>query len=263
MIIEYHRPEKLEEALALLGRTDPQSLAMGGGTVLTQPEAHLRTPLVSAGASFGVVDLQALGLDGISRSGRSLVVGATARLQSLLAEPDLPQALRQALELEASANLRQAATLAGRLVSADGRSPLAAVMLALDTDVTIRAAAGPEQVYGLGDLLPLRADVLQGRLITSLSFPLQVKTAYAYSARTPADRPVVCAALARWPSGRVRLALGGFGALPLLVLDGPEAGGLETAARSAYAYAGDQWASAEYRSAVAGELAGRCLENLN
>ena len=219
--------------------------------------------MLTDGASFAVIDLQALGLDKISRSGRNLIVGATVRLQSLLAESDLPAALRQAIQLEASVNLRQAATLAGSLVSADGRSPLATVLLALDADVTIQSDGEQQQVYGLGDLLPLRADLLCGKLITSLSFSQQVKTAYAYAARTPADRPVVCAALAQWPSGRVRLALGGFGVLPQLVLDGPEPGGLEIAARNAFAYAGDQWASAEYRSAAAAELAIRCLENLN
>lgn len=263
MIIEYQRPEKLEEALTLLNRPEPLTLAMGGGTVLAQPEPHLRTPLVQAGEDFAVVDLQALGLDTVSRSGRNLVLGAAVRLQTLLAEPDLPQALRQAIQLEAGANLRQAMTLAGALISADGRSPLATALLALDADLFLQTASGASQQYALGDLLPLRADLLRGKLVTSLSLSLQVKTAYAYTARTPADRPIVCAALAQWPAGRVRLALGGYGALPLLVLDGPEPGGLETAARNAFAYAGDQWASAEYRSAAAAELAQRCFENLN
>ena len=270
MIIEYHRPEKLELALNLLARPNPLTLALGGGAVLAQPQPHLRTPLLESDAPFAVVDTQALGLDAITRTSRALTAGAAARLSSLLAEPDLPEALRQALRLEAGANLRRAITIAGALVTSDGRSPLATLLLALDAQVTAvsadpsgSAAGAQEKTWDLGDLLPLRADLLRGRLITQVSFTLQPKMAYAYSARTPADRPVVCAALAQWPSGRVRLALGGFGRLPLLALDGPEPGGLEEAARSAFAYAADQWASAEYRSAAAAELAARCLAEIN
>jgi CO/xanthine dehydrogenase FAD-binding subunit len=45
-------------------------------------------------------------------------------------------------------------------------------------------------------------------------------------------------------------------------MDGPEAGGIENAARNAYSQAGDQWASADYREEIAGILARRCLEKL-
>jgi CO/xanthine dehydrogenase FAD-binding subunit len=86
--------------------------------------------------------------------------------------------------------------------------------------------------------------------------------AYESVARTPADLPIVCAAAAGWPSGRTRLALGGFGMAPLLALDGPEPEGAEIAARSAYSDAGDEWASAEYRREIAPVLARRCIEQL-
>jgi hypothetical protein len=85
-----------------------------------------------------------------------------------------------------------------------------------------------------------------------------VRLAFETVARTPADRPIVCAALAQWPSGRTRLALGGYGQAPLLAMDGNEPGGVETAVRNAFAEAGDEWASAEYRSEMAAVLAKRC-----
>jgi CO/xanthine dehydrogenase FAD-binding subunit len=92
-----------------------------------------------------------------------------------------------------------------------------------------------------------------------VTVPSNVRLAYEVVARTPADLPIVCAALARWPSGRVRLALGGFGSAPLLALDGPEASGIDQVARDAYSHAGDQWATAEYRQEAAAVLARRCL----
>src|SRR5690606_22039911 len=95
------------------------------------------------------------------------------------------------------------------------------------------------------------------------TLPLNVHLAYEYVARTPADRPVVCASVARWPSGRTRVALGGYGAAPVLVLDGPEPGGAEAAAADAYSDAEDEWASAAYRSEIASVLVRRCLEELS
>jgi len=160
---------------------------------------------------------------------------------------------------EATYNLRQVASVAGTLVAADGRSPFATLLLALDAALTLQP--GDEQV-GLGDLLPLRGERLEGRLITQVTIPSNVRMAYEYVARTPADRPIVCAAVIQWPSGRTRLALGGYGAAPVLAFDGTESEGLETAARSAYSQAGDEWASAAYRQEIAGILAARCLKNL-
>jgi CO/xanthine dehydrogenase FAD-binding subunit len=99
-------------------------------------------------------------------------------------------------------------------------------------------------------------------LITSITIPLNVKSAFDYVSRTPSDKPIVCAALAQWNSGRTRLALGGYGKTPLLAMDGTEADGLETAARNAFHEAADEWASAEYRMDAAATLAKRCLEKI-
>ncbi len=244
-IIEYHRPNQLEQALALLQRPDPRTLPLGGGTWLNQP----------GGDPVAVVDLQSLGLDELQRQGQFLQLGAALRLQSLLELTELP-ALADVIRHEATYNLRQAATVAGTLVAANGRSPFAAAFLALEASVHLMP---DEQDVGLGDLLPLRSERLRGRLITRITIPLNTRLAYEYIARTPADQPIVCAALAAWPSGRLRLALGGFGATPVLAFDGTEADGLASAAQSAYDQAADQWASADYRREMAGVLATKCL----
>jgi CO/xanthine dehydrogenase FAD-binding subunit len=250
MILEYHRPETLAEALALLRRPAPLTLPMGGGAVLNQPSEQ----------DYAVVDLQALGLNTIEQKGNLLLLGATLTLQALMEHAGLEGALVDAIQHEATYNLRQVSTLAGTLVAADGRSPFATAMLALDAQLTL--LPGDEQI-GLGDLLPLRLERLRQRLVTGVAIPLNTRLAYEYVARTPADLPIVCAAAAQWPSGRTRVALGGFGCAPVLALDGPEAGGAEQAAREAYSQAGDQWASAEYRQDVAGTLTRRCLEALS
>ncbi len=264
MIIEYHRPQTIDEAVALLQRPEPLTLPMGGGTVLNQPARR------GAGAPYAVVDLQALGLDQIQSRGNLLELGAGVRLQALLeaAGPGaagtplgLPTGLQQALRLEGSYNLRQTATVAGSLVAATGRSPFATAMLALDAVVRLAPEDG-ESTISLGDLLPLRSERLRGRLITQISIPLNVRLAYEQVARTPADQPIVCAVVAAWPSGRTRVALGGFGPAPALAFDGSEAEGAEVAARDAYSQAGDEWASAEYRQEIAGVLTRRLVDQL-
>ncbi len=251
MIVEYHRPTKIEDALKLIARSDPKTVPIAGGSAIDRLSTD----------SLAVVDLQLLHLDGFRLQGQMCEVGAALTLQNLLvklageANPNL-ECLQQAIFLETAYNLRQVGSVAGTLVAADGRSPFTTVMLALDAIVTLEP--GSEQV-NLGDLLPLRSEKLRGRLITELLFPGNVRLGYEYVARTPADRPIVCVGAAIWPSGRTRISLGGFGSTPTLAFDGADSDGVATAASSAYSQAGDQWASAEYRSEIAGILADRAV----
>jgi CO/xanthine dehydrogenase FAD-binding subunit len=99
-------------------------------------------------------------------------------------------------------------------------------------------------------------------LITAITIPLNVRFSFERVGRTPADKPIVCAAFAQWPSGRARLVIGGFGKSPTLAMDGTEAAGLETAARNACHEASDPFGSAEYRMDVAATLAQRCVHSL-
>jgi CO/xanthine dehydrogenase FAD-binding subunit len=246
MITAYHRPKTLDEALTLL--SEPNRTPLGGGTLLSH----------SAADPVEAVDLQALSLNSLRKSGNNLDIGATATLQQLLESTDCPKALKSALRLEAPLNLRNAATAAGTLVSCDGRSTFVSVLFALDARLEVRHPADQSQTLGVGEFLPLRP---RG-LITSITIPLHTKLAFDYVSRTPADKPIVCAVLAQWNSGRTRLVLGGYGKAPLLAMDGTEAEGIETAARNAFHEATDEWASAEYRMQVAATLAKRCLESI-
>jgi CO/xanthine dehydrogenase FAD-binding subunit len=254
MILEYQRPSKIEDVLSLLARTDPPTIPIGGGTALERFSTR----------SVAVVDLQSMGLNTVQRRGNALQMGATLTLQNLADTLDKEKlanlaGLIQAIAREGTYNLRQVGTVAGALVAASGRSPFATAMLALDASLKLQP--GDEQV-GLGDLLPMRLERLSHRLVTLITIPLNVKLAYEYVARSPADFPIICAAVSVWPSGRTRLALGGFGSSPVLAFDGSEAEGVEIAARAAYSQAGDEWASAEYRQEIAGVLAKRCVNQL-
>lgn len=254
MIVEYYRPQTVDEALELLERDKLKTVPIGGGSTLDRLGPK----------PISVVDLQSLPLNKVQKHGNNLEIGATTSLQMLFEHPDVPMVLKGVIQQETSSNLRQVATIAGTIMAADGRSPLVAALLAMDANV--RWVGRRDQDgwnVGLGDLLPVRSPAPVGKLITQVILPLIVRLAFESVARTPADLPVVCAAVAQWGSGRTRVALGGFGPAPVLAMDGPEPGGAEIAARNAYARAQDQWASAEYRSDVAGILTRRCLEEFN
>jgi putative selenate reductase FAD-binding subunit len=266
MITTYHKPKTLDEALELLTR--PNTLPLGGGTLLSHGTAD----------SVQAVDLQLLGLDSITKSGNNpstgsgqrLELGATLTLQALLESEHCPEPLKRAIKLEAPLNIRNAATVAGTLVACDGRSTFASLLLAMDAKVTVVSKQSAEETINIGDLLPLREQI-RGKLITKITIPINVKLAFDHVSKTPADKPLICAALAQWNSGRTRLALGGYGRSPMLAMDGTEAEGAsssdfvlrsaETAARNAFHEATDEWASAEYRMNVAPTLAKRCLES--
>jgi CO/xanthine dehydrogenase FAD-binding subunit len=248
MITAYHRPKTLEEALAFLAQDD--AVPLGGGTLLSRPT----TDPVQA------VDLQLLSLDSLTKNGNNLELGSTLTLQALLESEHCPEAVKSALKLEAPLNIRNAATVAGTLVSCDGRSTFVSMLLAMDAKINVKSKGKEDATINIGDFLPLRN--LQGALITSITTPTNLKLGYEYVAKTPSDKPIVCAALAQWNSGRTRLALGGFGKSPMLAMDGTDSDDLATAAKNAYHEATDEYSSAEYRMDVAATLAKRCLENL-
>ena len=207
MITAYHRPQTIEEAIALLIRPSPKTLPLGGGTTLahSQPEP------------IEVVDLQALGLNKIKKTGNNLDVGAMTTLQQLLENRDFPKYLHSALKLEAPLNIRNSGTVGGTLIVSDARSTFTTAMLALDAKLITQPK---DQEIHLGNLLPLRDGLLHGKVITRIVIPLNAEFAFHYVSRTISDKPILSIALARWPFGRTRLAIGGYGKAPSLAMDG-------------------------------------------
>lgn len=248
---EYLRPQTIPEALKAL----QEGAALGGGTSLAPRARHLGR----------LVDLQALGLDAFSVEGGQVRMGAMLRLQAMVeAAEALPQALIEATRLEAALNLRNMRSLAGSLIACTGRSTLATALLALHAQV--RFEPGPGQ-GSLDELLERRPSARDGRLVTEVVFQSPLAMGYAGVTRSPADRPVVCLAVARI-AGRAPafgVALGGFGARPLVLADAEEllAGGDEEGAAQAVAtacvQADDAWASGEYRAHTAAVLLRRLV----
>ncbi|HVM68168.1 MAG TPA: FAD binding domain-containing protein [Acidimicrobiales bacterium] len=232
----YHRPSNLAEALALCARSG--AIVIGGGTAL-----HARGP----GEPVEVVDLQALGLDGIVAAGNgAMTVGATATLQQLVHHEATPPVVRDAARRARPSTLRNQATVGGLLASGDPESELLAALLVYDAVVTIAAADGTREVPLDAVLAGLPLE--HGTLVTAVTLATGGRAAAARVGRTTADAPIV-AAVARSDDGTRRTALAGVAARPVLVgadLHPP----------------GDHRGSGEYRVAMAAVLVERALEAL-
>ena len=250
MIREYFRPTSLDEVLSLLTEEAKDRKPLGGGTNLSRQQ----------GGTFGVVDLQEIGLDQIETTGRRITVGAMTRLEQLLAHPNVDLEIKRAVQIDAAENIRNMATLGGWLITSGGRSILTTILLALDATTTWEP--GKKKIR-LGDWLPLRDQAPSGILLTEVAWHTQSQVAFEYVARSPKDRPILVVAVAKWGSGRTRVALGGFGDAPILAMDGPDSSGADIASRDACFDADDQWATAQYRREVAAKLAIRCVGRLD
>ena len=266
-LTEYYQPTTLDEALKLLRRTRVKTVPLAGGTSLV-PEA--------AQDIQAVVDLSGLGLSYIktseaSGSPQGLAIGATTRLQTIVEHADARSyaegVLVAAILDSAARNTREAASLAGSIVSAPGNSPLFTVLLALDARLALRRARSTQaEEVALSYWSPqLRSLILRVDLPAQ---PRQARFAYEKIARTPADQPIVC--VAARAIGReeqltdVRIALGGVDEKPIVIAKA--AGSIEELVQLAMSpihSRSDYFATAEYRREMIGVLVRRVLSRLS
>ncbi len=246
MITEYYRPKSIQEALELL--ENPANIPISGGTSLS-----------SLKRDVAVVDLQDLGLNKISEVDGRYIIGSAVTLESILDYFSGSSDMVNAIKIEASKNQRELVSIAGLVCSSNGRSPLLSLFLALDVSIKWQPN---DRVVSLGDFLAQRNSWQKGSLITEISFDRDIKYRFESVGRSPFDLPVISIAAAKWPSNRLRIAAGGFGALPVLVSDGNMSDDVKLAVENALISASDEWASAEYRIDVGMKIAARIKKDL-
>jgi CO/xanthine dehydrogenase FAD-binding subunit len=241
-IRSYHRPSSLEDAVALLARTDVTTSPLGGGTVVNGLPDEIPDE---------VVDLQSLGLDGISRDAATLTFGAMARLQDIVDHEWTPPALRDLAHSEAPNTIRNVATIGGTVATGDWQSGFLAGLLAHGATVSLTNLAGTEKA-SIADLLANRSRLGAG-IITAVSIELGGASSSAATARTPADTPIVLVAGHRSDEGQIALAATGVDSTPILFdldriadLDPP----------------GDFRGTPQYRRHLAGVLGARVVATL-
>jgi len=158
----YHRPTRIEDALTLAGQG---VVPMAGGTRLLASDAEVPN----------VLDLSALGLDGIQVEDGDLSLGAMVTLQDVIDSEAahaatgglLPAACRAH---SASRTIRGMATLGGEAVHGARDAEVVAALLALNAVFLVRQPAETVEIPGLRFLKDPRAD-LGGGLLVSLFVP--------------------------------------------------------------------------------------------
>ena len=242
-IREYHRPESIDEALALLARDGVDSAVLAGGTLLNGLPDHVPEE---------VIDLQLLGLSQIDRDGSVLEIGATATLTQLARHEVTPQVLADLARREAPNTIRNAATVGGTVAAVDPESVLLAGLLAYRASVTITDASGASQIP-LTDFLA-SPSTLEGALITLIRVPIRGRAVVESTARTRADKPIVLVVGHRSEEEGVTLAATGVAGTPVVV-DVDRLDELDPPA--------DFRGSSEYRRHVARVLATRVLSRFD
>jgi CO/xanthine dehydrogenase FAD-binding subunit len=269
----YYRPATLKEALALLERRELRATPLAGGSHLVPLlRADVDLPGSLAAEVDGVVDLADLGLAFVRPEGGAgngwLHLGAMTRLAEIVDE-DVCGAiagglLTEAARREGPVNLRNVATIAGSVLTAEPASELLLALLALTAEATLVSGDGAERTVPLAALSAEPQAVPERGLITALRLPWPgeaVRGGLARVARTPADHPIVAAA-AVVDGSSARVAIGGVTQSPVLVhLDtSDDVAQAILSAVSGHALLFDFRGSAEYRQAMAPILARRAIE---
>ncbi len=267
---QYRRPDKVDDAVALVQSTPHAAYVGGGAWTVAQGDPTLEM----------VVDLQGLGLDFIETTLEEVRLGAMASIQDLIDEPDVGTLanglLGKAASYVQSRTLREQGTLGGTLIVAGPSDPLTTALLVLDAEVLyadppVHRAPFMSFVAYRDRLIKTRALVTEVRVKRP---PVGGATGFEVVGRSPKDKPIVCAAayveVAEGLPTSLRLAVGGAHPQPVRLhktehlLRGQllSAERVEAALNPALAELepfSDFRGSAEYRIAMAAVLARRAL----
>jgi carbon-monoxide dehydrogenase medium subunit len=141
---DYHAPETLPDALALLAELQDDAKLIAGGQSLV-PVLALRLAIVGH-----IVDLNRVeGLADIDHRPESVLVGAMVRHSSLVDDEKLGSSvplLARAAPFIGHFQIRNRGTLGGSLAHADPAAELPAVAVALDATVHVASSRGPRSV---------------------------------------------------------------------------------------------------------------------
>lgn len=240
-ITSYHRPAALEEAIALLSRTEVATKVIAGGTALNGAPTD---------SLFEVVDIQAAVGASVERMDDRVRYGAMARLQDVIDNPATPPLIADLAKREGPNTFRNASTIGGTIAEAHFESELLVGLLVHDAIVSIAGPGGSTEM-AIDQLMADRKPLDHG-IITAVSVVMGGETASARTGRTPADASIVAAA-GRVVATGLSVAATGVAATPVLV-DPDNLNALNPPA--------DFRGTSEYRSHLAKVLVARVVSDL-
>jgi aerobic carbon-monoxide dehydrogenase medium subunit len=263
---EYHAPETVEEACALLAEYGDDAKVLAGGQSLV-PMLALRLTRFEH-----LVDVNRVrGLAAVTRENGALVVGAGARQRVMerdAAVADAVPLLAAATPLIGHFQIRNRGTVCGSLAHADPASEYPAVAVALGAELELTAAGGRSRRVAADDFFvgTWTTAVEPDELLTAVRFPVRApRSACAIEelARRHGDFALVGVACAAWPD-HAAVVLFGVGSTPIRATDaaaelhaGSSAADVAEAAVRDLDPPGDVHASAQTRTRIARHLVER------
>jgi carbon-monoxide dehydrogenase medium subunit len=278
---DYHRPDSLDEALALFSELGADAKPLAGGQSLV-PAMNFR--LARPGVLVDLNRIESLaGIEETADGG--LRIGAMTRQRAVERSPAVARRaplLADAMPWIAHPQIRNRGTIGGSLAHADPSAELPAVMLALDARIVVRSRAGARTIAASEFFTGILSTALEPtELLTAVELPPpreQAGAAFVEVARRHGDYALVgVGAVIVLDRGgacsEARVALLSIGDTPVLaraamaVLAGqrPGATAIEEAARAAAERdvdpPADIHASSAYRRHLTRVLVGRALRS--
>lgn len=274
---EYHRPDSIGEAVAILTEHGDEARVLAGGHSLI-PMMKLRLAVPSH-----LVDLQGIaGLAGIRESGGTLEIGAMTSQADLLASETVQRScpiLIEAAKQIADPQVRYCGTLGGNVANGDPGNDMPGIMMCLDADYVLQGASGERSVKARGFYQAAYfTEMEEGEILTAVRIPLPAAGhgyAYEKQKRKIGDYATAAAAVVLNMSGgqcsAASIGLTNVADTPLyaeaaaqaLVGTRCDSAAIDAAAASAEAItspASDGRGSSEFRTKVAGVMVRRAVQ---
>ena len=274
---EYHRPESVSEAVALLVSLGEEARPLAGG--------HSLVPLMKTrlASPEHLVDLSSIAnLKGVQRDGDDVVIGAMTTQHQLIASGLLCETiplLREVSLMIADPQVRYRGTLGGNVANGDPGNDMPAVMQCLDAQFEIAGQNGDRRVAARDFYLGAYTTTLEpGEILTGIRIKIPPGGhgfAYEKLKRKVGDYATAAAAVVLTMGGAVcascSIGLTNVAETPLWARDAAEAlvgspldkPALDRAVAAAEALtspASDLRGPAEYRTKMAGVMLRRAVE---
>ncbi|TCT12698.1 carbon-monoxide dehydrogenase medium subunit [Tepidamorphus gemmatus] len=200
----YHRPDSIRKAAALLAKHEDAKLLAGGHTLLPTMKQRLAAP-------SDLIDLSGIpDLSGIELKGRTLHIGAMTRhaevAESQIVRSSIPALAKLAAGI-GDPHVRHRGTIGGSVANNDPNADYPAACLGLGATIVTnkRRIAADDFFTGM-----FETALEPGEIITKVLFPVPRKAGYAKFAN-PASRYALVGVFVSKRGGEVRVAVTGAG----------------------------------------------------
>ncbi len=275
-VFEYHRPNKVEDVLALLAEFgDDGKVLAGGHSLVPMMKLRLAEPA-------HIIDINAIAsLRGIREEEGMIVIGAATTQAEIMGSDLLNEKCRilpDAAALIADPQVRNCGTIGGNCANGDPGNDDPAIMLALNASYTLQNQAGQRQIAAREFYEAVYTTALaEDELLTEIHVPAPAKgtgMSYQKIKRKVGDYAIAAAAVTLSMSAGqctdAAVALTNVGDTALLSLEAAEAikgsavdaRAIDRAADAAMADCEpveDMRGTVEYRTAMVGEMTRRAI----